>query len=199
MAITTVPRGASAAPSLSVSGLLRRAGEGDRAAWEEIVRRYRGLVVAKVRSFRLQDADAHDAVQMTWLRLAESCHRIQSPENLGGWLATVASRECLYILSHAVHSPDWTGTAVDNMVDLSVGPEQRVIDMDTAQTLRDLVAELPPRKRTLLRALFADEPPPYVELARLTGIPLGSIGPSRARALRQLRQKIDEDQLGLAV
>lgn len=199
MSTTTVPHGAYVAPSLSVSGLLRRAGEGDRAAWEEIVRRYRGLVVAKVRSFRLQDADAHDAVQMTWLRLAENCHRIHSPEHLGGWLATVATRECLHILRHATHSLDGTDTAVANVIDLSIGPEQRVIDMDTARTLRDLVAELPPRRRTLLRELFADEPPSYAELARLTGIPLGSIGPSRARALRQLRRKLDDDQLEQAV
>ncbi|MGH3671813.1 MAG: RNA polymerase sigma factor [Pseudonocardiaceae bacterium] len=179
--------------------MLRRAGEGDRAAWEEIVRRYRSLVVAKVRSFRLQDADAHDAVQMTWLRLAENCHRIQFPEHLGGWLATVASRECIHILRHATRSLDETSTAVENVVDLSVGPEQHVIDLDTARTLRELVAELPSHKRTLLRALFADEPPSYAELARITGMPLGSIGPSRARALQQLRQKLDEYQLGQAV
>lgn len=189
----------TAASQLSVADLLHRAGDGDQAAWEEIVRRYRGLVVAKVRSFRLQDADVHDAVQMTWLRLAENCHRIQVPEHLAGWLATVASRVCLYILRHAKHIPDQTDTAMANVADLSVGPEQHVIDMDTAQTLRNLVAELPPRKQTLLRALFADEPPPYAELARITGIPSGSIGPTRARALRQLRRKLDENQLGQAV
>jgi RNA polymerase sigma factor (sigma-70 family) len=197
MSITATPR--EAPPSLSIADLLHRAGDGDQAAWEEIVRRYRSLVVTKVRSFRLQDADAHDAVQMTWLRLAENCHRIQSPEHLGGWLATAASRECLSILRHATYRSGRTDTTVENVVDLSVGPEQYVIDMDTARTLRDLVAELPPRKRILLRALFADEPPPYAELSRITGIPPGSIGPTRARALRQLRQKLHENQLEQAV
>jgi RNA polymerase sigma factor (sigma-70 family) len=196
---TTVPQDATAAPLLSVTDLLRRANDGDQAAWEEIVRRYRGLVIAKVRSFQLQEADAHDAAQMTWLRLAENCHRIQFPEHLGGWLATTASRECLHILRHATHSPDRTDTAAENVADLSVGPEQHVINMDTARTLRNLVAELPPRKRILLRALFADKPTPYAELARTTGIPPGSIGPTRARTLRQLRRKLDEHQLGQAV
>ena len=75
--------------SLSVTDLLQRAGHRDPRAWEEIVHRYRGVVIGKVRSFGLQDADAHDAVQMTWLRLAENCHRILLPEQLAGWLATM--------------------------------------------------------------------------------------------------------------
>ncbi|MGH3777410.1 MAG: RNA polymerase sigma factor [Pseudonocardiaceae bacterium] len=196
MSITTTTRCIPTVASLSVTDLLRQAGDGDQAAWEEIMRRYHGLVLAKVRSFRLQDADAHDASQMTWLRLAENCHRIRFPEYLGGWLATAASRECLCLLDDAKYTPNPNATVVENMADPSVGPEQHVIDMDTAQTLRDLIAELEPRKQILLRALFADEPPPYAELARITGIPLGSIGPTRARALRQLRRKFDENQIG---
>lgn len=184
---------------LSVTNLLRRANDGDQAAWEEIIRRYHSMILAKVHSFRLKDADAHDAVQMTWLRLVENRHRIQFPEHLGGWLATTAIRECLYILRHTTHSSDRTDTAVDNVADPSLGPEQHAIDKDTAQTLRGLVAELAPRKRTLLRALFADEPPSYAELARITGIPPGSIGPTRTRALQQLQQKLHENQLGQAV
>lgn len=199
MSVAITPRDAPAVPLLSVGDLLRRAGDGDQGAWEEIVQRYRGLVVAKVRSFRLQEADACDAVQMTWLRLVENCHRIQSPEHLGGWLATVASRECLHILGHARRDVDRIDMAVDNVADLSVDPEQQVIDRDTAQMLCDLVAELAPRKQTLVRALFADEPPPYAELAHLTGIPTGSLGPTRMRALRQLREKLDDQQLVQAV
>jgi RNA polymerase sigma factor (sigma-70 family) len=184
---------------LSVAELLRRAGDGDRAAWEEIMRRFRGTVIGTVRSFRLQDADAHDAMQMTWLRLAENCHHIQCPEYLGGWLATVASRECLRIVRESEHTPNRDSTEVENVADLAVGPEQHAINSAAAQTLRDLVAELAPRKQNLLRALFADEPPRYAELSRIIGIPLGSIGPTRARALRQLRQRLDDDQLGQAV
>ncbi|MGB6162447.1 MAG: sigma-70 family RNA polymerase sigma factor, partial [Pseudonocardiaceae bacterium] len=79
----------------SVADLLLGISDRDPAAWEEIVRRYGKFVSVTVRSFRLQDADALDAVQMTWLRLAENAHRVQLPERLGGWLATTARRECL--------------------------------------------------------------------------------------------------------
>ena len=183
------------AATLGVAELLLGAGEGDPGAWEEILRRYSGLVLARVRSFRLQDADALDVVQATWLRLAENSHRIQHPEYLGGWLATTADRECLRILRQAKHAPVPTDSAAENEADPSVGPEQRVIDAETRQTLRNLVAELPARRRTVLRALFTDHPRSYAELAASTGIPVGSIGPTRDRALRQLRQMLEDRQL----
>jgi len=190
---------ASAAATSSTIDLLSRAGDGDPAAWEEIVRRYSKLVLSKVRSFRLQNADAHDAVQATWLRLAENWRSVRHPERLGGWLATVASRECLHIIHQAKRAPTPTDTVADNVADPSAGPEQHVIDADTAQAVRNLVAELPPRRRILLRALFTDSPRPYTEVAQITGLPIGSIGPTRARALEQLRRTADERGLGQAV
>jgi DNA-directed RNA polymerase specialized sigma24 family protein len=55
-----------------------------------------------------------------------------------------------------------------------------------------VVTLLPPRGRAVVHALFADEKTPYSEVARATGIPVGSLGPTRARVLRQLRQLLDE-------
>lgn len=178
--------------ALSIAELLSTAGEGNPAAWEEIIRRYGGLVRAKASSFRLQDADALDAVQMTWLRLAENCHRIQFPERLGGWLATTASRECLRILRQAKRTPYTAEAMTRDVADPSIGPEQHIIDTATAQELWNLVAELPPRGRNLLQTLFTDAPLPYSEVARTIGIPIGSIGPTRARALQQLRRMVGE-------
>jgi RNA polymerase sigma factor (sigma-70 family) len=172
--------------------LLPRAGDGDPKAWDEIMRRYGKLVSATVRSFRLQDADALDAVQTTWLRLTENAHRVQFPERLGGWLVTTARHECLRIVRQAKPSQDLIETVADTVADPSVGPEQQAIEADTARTLWSLVEELSPRQQTLLRALFTDHPRPYAEVARSAGIPSGAIGPTRARALRQLRDRLTE-------
>jgi len=88
----------SRADRASTAELLSRARERDLAAWDEIMHRYGELVTSTVRSFRLQEADALDAMQMTWLRLAEHVDRIQYPELLGGWLTTTARLACLRIL-----------------------------------------------------------------------------------------------------
>ncbi|MGH3755898.1 MAG: RNA polymerase sigma factor, partial [Pseudonocardiaceae bacterium] len=115
--------------------LLVRARNGEMAAWDDILQRYGPLVSATVRSFRLQDADARDAIQMTWLRLAENAGQVQFPERLGRWLATTARRECLHILRQAKPGPYLTGAAPETAADPSPGPEQRAVDADTTQTL----------------------------------------------------------------
>ncbi|MGH3785660.1 MAG: RNA polymerase sigma factor [Pseudonocardiaceae bacterium] len=174
------------------AALLLAAGQGDQSAWKEIVLRFGGLVSATVHSFRLQDADAFDAIQMTWLRLMTNLHRMHDPERLNGWLATTARRECLSVLRQSKRTAYRDQVMFDTVADASVGPEQRVLTAETVRELRSIVAELPLRGRTLLRALFSDGPRPYTEIARTTGIPVGSIGPTRARALRQLRQLLEE-------
>jgi RNA polymerase sigma factor (sigma-70 family) len=183
--------------SESVASLLMRIQAGDGAAWDEIFRRYGKLVSTTVRSFRMQEADALDAVQMTWLRLAENAHRVQFPERLGGWLATTARRECLHILRQVKPIPGLVDVTPDTIADPSVGPEEHVIEADMARTLRKLIAELSPRRQTLVRMLFSDHPRSYAEVAAFAGIPSGGIGPTRARALRQLRDKLHEYELGL--
>jgi RNA polymerase sigma factor (sigma-70 family) len=178
----------------SVADLLLRISDGDPAAWDEIIRRYVKLVSTTVRSFRLQEADALDAIQMTWLRLAENAHRVQSPERLGGWLATTARHECLRILRQAKHGPHLTDVSPETVTDPSASPEQRAIDTHTTRTLRKLIDELPPRQRTLIRMLFTDDPLSYATIASIAEIPLGGIGPTRARTLRQLRAKLNEHE-----
>jgi RNA polymerase sigma factor (sigma-70 family) len=170
--------------------LMHAARRGDTAAWDQLVRRFDNVVSSTVRRYRLQDADARDAAQRTWLRLVEHHRQLQNPEALGGWLATTAARECLQIL----RGRQWMELRAEahDVVDPAGEPETRVVDAVTVAQLRRLMARLPPRSRILLDALFEDDPLPYAELSRRTGIPIGSIGPTRARALRHLRVLIDE-------
>jgi RNA polymerase sigma factor (sigma-70 family) len=190
-----LPLRASVEDRARVADLLRRIDQGDGVAWDEIFRRYGKLVSTTVRSFRLQEADTLDAVQMTWLRLTENAHRVQYPERLGGWLATTARRECLRILRQAkpcVHVVDMTPETVTNP---SVDPQPHAIDADTARTLRKLIAELSSGRHPLGWVFFTDHPLSYAEVGHAAGIPPGAIGPTRARALRQLREKLCEYEL----
>jgi RNA polymerase sigma factor (sigma-70 family) len=170
--------------------LLRSACGGDERAWTEIVERYRGLVSAVVRSYRLQDADAHDAEQRTWLRLVEHRDAVRDPERLGGWLATTASRECLRIFreSRAVVTDE-----LDAVPDPHRTVEDQVVDADTVSRLWMIVSALPPRGRTIMMELFSEEPRSYAEVAQATGIPIGSLGPSRARLIDRVRRSFDSD------
>ena len=59
----------------------------DPQAWQEIVRRYRGMVGKVARSYRLSDPDTADVMQNTWLRALERLDTMREPDRLSGWSA----------------------------------------------------------------------------------------------------------------
>lgn len=188
----------SGAASSTTTELLRAAGRGAPDAWEQLVRRFEPSVASVIRGFRLQDADAHDAAQRTWLLMIERHDQIREPEALGGWLATTAGRECLRIMRDRRRAEPIDTSVQDERPDPRCDVEQQVVEADLARRLGQLVRRLPARYRLLVGALFAENPPAYAELSRRTGIPMGSIGPTRARALRHLRTLIEAGASGVS-
>ena len=82
-----------------VSGLVKRASDGDQAAWDALVDRYTNLLWSVARGYRLERADAADVIQVAWLRLVEHLPRLRDPERVGAWLATTVRRECLQVIA----------------------------------------------------------------------------------------------------
>ncbi len=181
---------AHAARECDNATLLARVAEGDQSAWRRLVEEYDRLVRSVAASFRLQPADVHDVAQSTWLRLLQNARAVRDPERLAGWLAVTASRESLAVLRKA--SRNRLLPTVDETPDPTVGPEKNVADRDEARVLWAAVAELSPRQRRLLVALFREELDSYNDVATRCAMPIGSIGPTRARALARLRDKLAE-------
>lgn len=174
----------SATPS--TAQLVRDACDRRPGAWCELAARYEGLVRAVVGSYRLQEADFADAVQNTWLRALERLHTVRDPGSLGGWLTTVARRECLALLARSRREAP-TGVADDQLVVEDPGPEALVLAEEARRAVAHAVTELPVKPRALVSALFSTPEPNYAEVSRQMGLPIGSIGPTRQRALRTLR------------
>ena len=81
-----------------VTGLVTRARNGERQAWDALVERYAPLIWSICRRYRLEAADAEDAAQTVWLKLVDQLDKIRDPAALPGWLATTTRRECGRIL-----------------------------------------------------------------------------------------------------
>lgn len=164
-------------------------------AWDELLARYGGLVRRVVGSYRLQQADAADAVQNTWLRALERLDSLRDPERLGGWLATTADRECLALLRRAQREvPD--ERADGERPGVIPGPEAQVVDEEARRAVGAAVAGLSGRRQALVQALFFQPELAYVEVSEVVGIPVGSIGPTRGRALRNLRCTLEQAGFG---
>lgn len=179
--------GPTSATTVELLGLARA---GDPRAWAVLIGRFEPVVRAVARGYRLQDADSHDVVQRTWLRLLERHAQLRKPDALGSWLATTASRECLRLLRN--HRREVPIAAEAELPDPGSDAEETAIDVVIAGQAQAMIDRLPARSRALMHVLFDEDPPGYAEVARRSGIPIGSIGPTRARALRQLRALIDE-------
>jgi RNA polymerase sigma factor (sigma-70 family) len=64
--------------------------------------------------------------------------------------------------------------------------------------VRQALGALPPRQRTLLRLLHAEDAPSYEAIGSTLGMPVGSIGPTRGRALERIRQELQHAPLSAA-
>lgn len=177
--------------------LVRAAAAGDQRAWNDLVDRFAGLVWGVARKHRLNDSDAADVCQATWLRLVEHLGNLREPEAVAGWLVTTARRECLRVLREGDRAiPVDVATEIDLRADDTLPePDAALLEIERAEALRRAFADLPPSSRALLSMLLADPPHSYVEISEALGMPIGSIGPTRARALERLRRSPELNQL----
>jgi RNA polymerase sigma factor (sigma-70 family) len=172
-----------------LADLVAAADAGDQDAWNALVDRFAGLVWHVIRGFHLPRAIEEDAFQVTWLRAIEHLATIREPDRLGSWLARTATNECI----RAVRTRQ--GEALGRDADLDADPQasadRSLLTADRDRLLWQAFATLPAGCQRLLRLLLADPPLPYEEVSNLLGMPVGSIGPTRARCLHRLRTSKD--------
>jgi RNA polymerase sigma factor (sigma-70 family) len=174
---------------MDLGHLVRAAADGDREAWNGLVERFSGLVWGVARAHRLGDADAADVVQTTWLRLVEHLDTIRNPQGVGAWLATTARHECLRVLRVGQRHVLTDGfDLMEASTDTSL--DARLLASERDAALWRAFTELAERCRRLLRILGADPTPSYEEVGAAMDMPIGSIGPTRARCLEQLRRRL---------
>ena len=175
---------------LVVTDLVRRAQDGDRQAWDALVEWYAPLIWSICRRYRLGAADAQDATQTVWLRLIDQLDTIRDPAAIAGWLATTTRRECCKVL-RAARRPHatWPQPDAETIPDVHARTaDQELLAAEQHAALRAALAQLTPREQQLIAVLTADPPLPYAQISARLGIPLGSIGPTRARCLDKLRR-----------
>jgi RNA polymerase sigma factor (sigma-70 family) len=178
---------------VTVEELIDAARGGDERAWGEIVERFEGLIWATARAHRLSSATAADVVQTVWLRLLENLDRIRDPERLGAWLATTTRHECLrHIRLDAREMPAFDEAIFERATDQPV--ETALLTRERNAALRRALSGIGERCQALLRMLAAVSS--YDEISAALGMPVGAIGPTRARCLEKLRRSPELTGLG---
>jgi RNA polymerase sigma factor (sigma-70 family) len=167
--------------------LVRAAAGGDQAALERLVVRFDRALRAVTRSYRLSSWDADDVIQSTWLQFMQHGRELREPAALSGWLMTTARRLSLRLLQRHVREQltedPSSGTAGDH-----AQPDRELLAAERRQVLHGAFAELPDRHRSLMSMLVTSPDLSYEEVGRRLAMPVGSIGPIRARSLDRLRR-----------
>jgi RNA polymerase sigma factor (sigma-70 family) len=181
----------------TAAALVTRAVEGDPVAWVAIVDRYAPLVWSICSRFQLSNSDREDVAQKVWLLLVEQLGKLREPAALPGWLAITTHRECLRVVT-AARKRERLGAGLDDALQFADDTmiEEEILTAERRTALRAAFAELPPHCQQLLALLTSDPPYSYAEISEHLGIPVGSIGPQRARCLARLRKSIALAGLG---
>ena len=169
--------------------LIAKARDGNASAWEQIVNRYARLVVHIANSFFLEREEVRDVAQIVWLRLVEQLATLRDPDALASWLGTTTRNECIRRERLRRRPP-----IERKLIDLTTAPlpEDVAIEKLDRELVRHAFARLDDRCRQLLSVLFADVDGGYAAISATLGMPVGSIGPTRARCLEHLKRMLAE-------
>lgn len=132
-------------------------------------------------------ADAEDAVQEAWLRLAGEREEIR---DLGAWLSTVVGRICLDKMRSAAHQREryvgpWLPEPVVTPVDAR-DPLQTVVERDDLRMAALRVLHELPAEQRFAFVLHDGFQVPFAEIAELLGCPAATARQHASRARKAL-------------
>jgi RNA polymerase sigma factor (sigma-70 family) len=165
---------------------------GHASAWKELVARYGSLVFSVCRSTGLSEADASDVTQQTFCILHDSIDRLKADSRLGPWLATVARRHSWRVRSRQKREAPEAPDELTQRVEATDGAGGGSAAWEQLEWLHHGLSLMDERCRELLTELYlGPEPASYEDIARRFKIAVGSIGPTRARCLKKLRELLE--------
>jgi RNA polymerase sigma factor (sigma-70 family) len=170
-----------------LSSLARDAAAGDSHAWTDLVRRLDGVLHTVARRYRLSAADVEDVVQTTWLRALAHVDRLKDPGAIAAWLIVTARREAMRTLQRTTREVLTDDVRAVEDLDPAC-PETFAIERERSAAVHGAVERLPSRQRRLLSSMLTSPAPSYEQISTRLEMPVGSIGPTRDRALARLRE-----------
>jgi RNA polymerase sigma factor (sigma-70 family) len=175
--------------------LVHRCLRGDRRAWDDLVRQYGRLVYSVPFRYGLDEADADEVFQNVWIKVLENLHALRDQSKLPAWLITTSSRESWRVINRRKSAR----SRVRQLDGLDIEDEalglslQEIERMEEQEAVRRAVGQLREQCRRLLHQLYYDRNGgTYEAVARNLGLPLGSIGPQRARCLAKLKRVLED-------
>jgi RNA polymerase sigma-70 factor (ECF subfamily) len=135
--------------------LAARFRDGDRAAFDLLVRRHQKGIWRLVRRYVKSDADAADVTQLAFVRAFRGLAAFRGSATVRSWLYRIAINCALsWLRDHRREQP--TELAEDALIDANPAPAQLAAGDDRAQ-LRRAIEQLPPKQKLVLELRVFDD------------------------------------------
>jgi RNA polymerase sigma factor (sigma-70 family) len=172
--------------------LVNRCLDDDVEAWSELIDRYKNLIYSiPVRLGMYQDAG--DIFQAVCVDLLAKLPQLREHRALPKWLMQTCYHECLRYRRATSREAELDRADAEKQHDIETLQEQKLIQFEEEQAVRDAISEMPARCGHMIHMLFFEIPArPYEDIARELGIATGSIGFIRNRCLARLRKHLEK-------
>lgn len=165
--------------------LLAACVSGERMAWDALIERYAGLVIGTARRSGASGPLADDVMQTVFAVLLRRVATIRDPAALPQWLIVTTKRTTWRLVRASGAAP--VGLPPDMLDTGGTDPVELLAAHERAGRVRGALDSLADPCRAIVRALFFEQPTPeYRVIAERLDLPIGSLGPMRARCLRRL-------------
>lgn len=135
--------------------LAARFQSGERAAFDQIVRRHQRGIWRLVRRYVKRDADASDVTQLALVRAYRGLAAFRGAATVRSWLYRIAINCALsWLRDHRREEP--TELAEDALTDANPAPAKLAGDQESAR-LRGAIAMLPPKQKLVLELRVFDD------------------------------------------
>ena len=172
---------------LTDEALAAAACDGDRAAFETLIDRYRDIAFAYAASMLGSREDAEDVAQEAFVRAYLALDRFRPGGRWAAWLMRIIQNLCRDVMRRrAVRR---IGHLLPTQLDNSPTPEQQFMEVEGRKVLLDCVMRLPEKFRIPLLMRFAHQRS-YKEIALAVGVPESTVVGRLAGALRILRRQL---------
>lgn len=176
-----------------LSLLFDRCRKGDSVAWGRLVDRFSDYVYSIPKRYGLNEDDCADIHQQSFQALYGNLDKLGSAHAIPKWMAVTAARLSLRLIRTRGGRVEEYSDLDELVADEERSAEENAVQADQARVLREAVERLGGRCAPLLNLLYLSGETSYDEVSAELGIPVGALGPTRARCLQKLRELLTKE------
>jgi RNA polymerase sigma-70 factor (ECF subfamily) len=175
--------------------LLTRLKNGDMLAFDRVYELYSHKLFSFVFKILKNEAEADDIVQEVFVKIWESRHKLEDNKLLNSYIFTIAYNNSIDLIRKRINSTKYL-EHLKNSASINVSPNivSQIEFNELNNQAENLISNLPERQKQVY-LLHREEGLTYPEIAKKLGISKNTVENHMAKALKYLRQNMDNSVL----